>query len=439
MSPSRVQHEDKILIVGAGCFGISTAYHLLKRGFTNVTVIDRSDVLPAPDAAGTDMNKIVRTSYSDYFYSRLAHDAIAAWKKVDEWGDCYQESGVLVLGSGGTSYATQSYLNDVALGSRIKLLENAESIHAVFPSDVRTGAFENYQGYLNLDGGWARAADGVSRMTAAVVALGGRVISGKPAVGLLKEGQKVTGVRCSNGEEINADLVVIAAGSWTASSFTELNVGHECLATGQSVVTIQLTAEEAANYRRCPVVLDFASGFYAFPPTDKNVFKMAIDHAGYTNYLPDDATPEKSTSTPRTILSHGSEDGLRIPRKMVTLLRHHLSLVYPDLAKKPFASTRLCWYTDSPDGDWIIGPHPSIEGLVLATAGSGHAYKFLPVLGQLVADSIEGKLAPEIARKFALGRQYVESSYSRRSGHMDLEDLSAQELCEPKDLAAESS
>jgi sarcosine oxidase/L-pipecolate oxidase len=49
--------ESKVLVVGAGCFGLSTAYHLLKRGFKNVTVIDRSEVLPAPDAASTDLNK----------------------------------------------------------------------------------------------------------------------------------------------------------------------------------------------------------------------------------------------------------------------------------------------------------------------------------------------------------------------------------------------
>ena len=52
-----VNKDDKILIVGAGCFGISTAYHLLKRGFTDITAIDRSEVLPAPDAASTDINK----------------------------------------------------------------------------------------------------------------------------------------------------------------------------------------------------------------------------------------------------------------------------------------------------------------------------------------------------------------------------------------------
>lgn len=36
---------------------------------------------------------------------------------------------------------------------------------------------------------------------------------------------------------------------------------------------------------------------------------------------------------------------------------------------------KITRYTDSPDSDWIIDVHPSDPGLVLATAGSGHAYK----------------------------------------------------------------
>ena len=50
-------HELRVVIVGAGCFGLSTAYHLLKRGYKDVTVLDRSSVLPALDAASTDISK----------------------------------------------------------------------------------------------------------------------------------------------------------------------------------------------------------------------------------------------------------------------------------------------------------------------------------------------------------------------------------------------
>jgi flavin-dependent dehydrogenase len=54
---SAVKPDSPIVVVGAGCFGLSTAYHLLNRGFTNVTVLDRAETLPAKDAASTDLNK----------------------------------------------------------------------------------------------------------------------------------------------------------------------------------------------------------------------------------------------------------------------------------------------------------------------------------------------------------------------------------------------
>lgn len=59
-SSSPSPHERRILIVGSGCFGVSTAYHLLKRGYKDVTVVDRAETLPAADAATTDLNKSAR-------------------------------------------------------------------------------------------------------------------------------------------------------------------------------------------------------------------------------------------------------------------------------------------------------------------------------------------------------------------------------------------
>ena len=65
---STVKPDSTIVIVGAGCFGLSTAYHLLKRGFTNVTVLDRAERLPAKDAASTDLNKSkIKKHYEPFF------------------------------------------------------------------------------------------------------------------------------------------------------------------------------------------------------------------------------------------------------------------------------------------------------------------------------------------------------------------------------------
>ncbi|KAI0079301.1 FAD dependent oxidoreductase [Panus rudis PR-1116 ss-1] len=429
-----LEKSSQIVIVGAGCFGLSTAYHLLQRGFTSITILDRSSTLPAPDAASTDLNKIVRSAYADEFYTRLARVAIQEWQKP-EWGNTYHQSGVVVLGSGQTSYTDSAYKNDVANGARIEPLNTEEAIRAVFPPNVKTGSFEGKSGYINRDGGWANASQGIKLMMDKVLALGGRIVPGKAVVDLMKRDGKTAGVRCADGSEIEADLVVIASGSWTASNFPGLDLGSKCLATGQSIVTIQLTPEEAERYRDCPVFLDFGdSGFYLFPPNKDNIVKAAIHAAGYT-YTPSSASSEgksqSSVSTPVTALSHG-EQGLRIPKEMAKKLREHIRSTYPELGAKPFSGTRMCWYTDSPDDDWLIGYHPNDPAIAFATAGSGHAYKFLPIIGRLVADAIEGKLEPTLVQKFALDRQRTHHE-PNRFGETPRE-LKPNDLCTPDDL-----
>lgn len=56
MAPLSLQ--SSIIIVGAGTWGCSTALHLARRGYRNVTVLDPHPV-PSPIAAGNDINKIM--------------------------------------------------------------------------------------------------------------------------------------------------------------------------------------------------------------------------------------------------------------------------------------------------------------------------------------------------------------------------------------------
>jgi sarcosine oxidase/L-pipecolate oxidase len=83
----------RVLVVGAGCFGVSTALHLLRDPDHKyiVKIIDRASVLPALDAASTDLNKIVRTSYSDAWYAHFAQEAIALWRADEIFHNVYHE------------------------------------------------------------------------------------------------------------------------------------------------------------------------------------------------------------------------------------------------------------------------------------------------------------------------------------------------------------
>ncbi|KAL1745024.1 FAD dependent oxidoreductase [Schizophyllum fasciatum] len=414
--------DEKIVIVGAGCFGMSTAYHLLKRGFTNITVLERSEVLPAVDGSSNDFNRIVRSSYNDSFYAKLALEAINTWK-TDLYKDTYHECGVLVLGSKGqSSYKDLALKHDKEMGLDLTDLEKPEDLRSALPEGVEGGSFEEYTGYLNRNAGWAMASQGLELLTEEARSLGANILSGKTVSKLLRDDGKTKGVICADGSTYEASLVVLATGAWTGSAFNAvLDCTPFCTATGQSVAMIQLTEEEAVHYRKCPVVLDFSSGFYVFPPNEKNVVKMAIHAVGVTNKGADKA------STPRTIISHPI-DGLAIPKKSVLALREGLRKIYPTLAKRPFVATRLCWYNDTPDGNWLIGRSPEDPALLFATGGSGHAYKFLPVIGRLVADAIEGVLPDELARKFAVDRVWGPPDASREGYAQGAQEIDVDEL-----------
>ena len=58
----------------------------------------------------------------------------------------------------------------------------------------------------------------------------------------------------------------------------------------------------------------------------------------------------------------------------------------------------------TPTADFLIAPHQHISGIHLATGGSAHAWKFLPIIGDFVLDSVEGKLERELAEKWAFDR-----------------------------------
>lgn len=60
-----------------------------------------------------------------------------------------------------------------------------------------------------------------------------------------------------------------------------------------------------------------------------------------------------------------------------------------------------------PEGDFIVAHHPAHKGLFLATGGSGHAYKFFPVLGDKVVDALEGRLEPELQQAWAWPEPFV--------------------------------
>ncbi len=130
------------------------------------------------------------------------------------------------------NYTDQAYENDVAVGATVEPLLKPEAIHSALPNTVRVSLADNARGYINRDGGWVFASQGIQRMMDKVVSLGGNIIPGKAVSELCRSNGRVSTVRCADGSAYDADLVVLATGSWSASTFPDLGLQTRCLATG---------------------------------------------------------------------------------------------------------------------------------------------------------------------------------------------------------------
>lgn len=70
--------------------------------------------------------------------------------------------------------------------------------------------------------------------------------------------------------------------------------------------------------------------------------------------------------------------------------RPALRAFLPD-ADGPLLSMRVCMYENSPDGHFIIDRHPRMPNVIVACGFSGHGFKFMPVIGEVLADlAIDG-------------------------------------------------
>ncbi|KAL8291910.1 hypothetical protein RQP46_002168 [Phenoliferia psychrophenolica] len=427
-----------ILIVGAGEFGAATALSLVKGAYAGheglITILDRAVDPPAVDAASSDYNKIIRQDYSDPFYAKLACAALTSWRTT-EYREHFHESGITVS-SARTDPQAKYVRESLAVnltpemrceGRRAFELREATDAKAQY-FGVETGDLEGNVAYMNEAGGWADSRGAVVDVLARVRALGVQFAVGEAdqlLFGDSKGSKDVRGVRTKQGGAHYADLVVLCTGAWTSTLLPEL--GHDLLPTGQAVGTIQLSPKEASVYEAVPVAFFLDTGFYCFPPNKDGIVKFAIHDRGWLDPAPHLNLP----SIPRTTLTSGYETQ-QVPPAARRALREGLRRVYPRLAEKDFLETRLCWYTDRPSGDWLLDYHPAYKSLFVASGGSGHAFKFLPVIGDLIVSSMANTLSPKEKSIWSFGGDPSRIDKSR--GEHEPMDSMAVSLAFPKPL-----
>lgn len=346
-----------VVVIGGGVIGTSIAYWLTERGRQPV-LLERRGL--ATGASGKSAG-LVRRHYTHRSDAALAQ---IGWQFFSRWAetigtDCgFVRTGFLMLTSPERIDELRGEVDMLrSLGVGTRMLHPAE-IREIDPAlsteGVGAGAFEPDSGYADpasVAAGFARGARNA----------GARICLGVAATDVIVDGERAMGVRTQHGT-IATRTVVVACGPWSAAFAAR--AGFELPIRVKRVV--EIFVRRPAGLRHVSVI-DRVTGTY-FRPEGRDV----------------------------TLIGGRSDDWGTDPDHYDESVG--LDIVEPAIAR---ALTRLPGLAGaglmrgvagvdgySEDRRQILGAVPGCEGLFVAAAGSGTAFKQSPAVGMCMAELI---------------------------------------------------
>jgi sarcosine oxidase subunit beta len=376
-----MKRSADVVIVGGGCMGASVAYHLARRGVTDVVVVEREQML-GTGSTGRNAGG-VRHQFSNEANIRLSLESIALLERfADEVGQPidFHQDGYLFLLARDSSVDT--FRRNVALqrslGVEVQWLDAGEAERLAPGLDaagVAGATFCARDGIADPNGvtmGFAKAAQ----------AAGVEVARDTEVTGVRVERGRIAGVETTRGA-IETRTVVNAAGPHARQIGRMAGVDVPVEPYRRHIFIAAAPAGEAAW--RVPasriMVIDFDTTFYFHREGAGLLFGMGDP----------DETPTFDTTVQWDFLP-----------QVIDVAVQRL----PALADASISHAWAGLYEVTPDANPIIGPAPGVEGLFLINGFSGHGFQHSPAAGRILADVIAERdphfdLAPFDLRRFA--------------------------------------
>ena len=314
----------RVAVVGAGVMGCATAWALSERG-ADVTLHEQFE-FDHERGSSHGRTRIFRIAYPDVDWICFAQDAYAGWRDLDP--DLLGLYGLIEL------VADPELTSARALdecGVRYRLLDRDE---------VRArGAI--------LPEGW----------TALQTTDAGVVFADRARYAFLEAAcvDVETNSRIESTGELDADVVVVTAGSWIRDLVPDLPV--------------TVTRETVAYFKRegppPPSIVDLNAetgghGMYSLHDPVHGL-KAGAHHAGAEADPDTEAPPDP-----------------QIVERIAGWVRER----FPDVDPSP-VETQTCLYTTTADQEFILERRGRV---VVGSACSGHGFKFAPAVGRRLAD-----------------------------------------------------
>jgi sarcosine oxidase len=371
-------HFD-VVVCGLGATGSATVLHLANRG---LRVLGLERFAPGHDRGSSHGGtRIIRLGYFEHpSYVPLLRRAYELWRELaGAWGKpLLHVRGIVEIG-----HPDGRLVSGTLASSRLHALPHevltASQLARSYP------AFKlppNYVAVHQPDGGFLEVEPSIEASISLAKAAGAeirgstRVLAIEPRAGMVRV--------ATDAGPIDAGTAIVTVGAWMSSLLPELSP--------QLRVTRQVTGWFAASNPKLfpagtfPVfMIESRHGIhYGVPPHADAALKVAKHHHRDQAVDPD--------GYDRTV----SRDDETVIRAAIR--------EYIPAADGPLIAAKTCLYTMTRDGDFLIDRLPGHGNIIIASACSGHGFKFAPVVGEILADlATAGGTRHDISR-FLLSR-----------------------------------
>ena len=370
----------KIIVVGAGIYGLSTAVQLSLRGH-EVDVIDKG-LIPNSHSSSFDFHRLIRHAYGpQQGYASLIPPAFEAWDRM--WSllgeSFYIETGALVLGKKNDPWMTNSRSSLQSLNVPFEDW-NTSQLRSRLPW---LRVFPNEEALFCIPGGIIRSGLVVTALAKYLEQHGVRLHEN---IDIVKIDESTASLTDRDGNIFSADRIVTALGA-----------GHDVLYSSEVTSFRQVYAlypnppKVASIEGGCPMILDIAedAGFYFVPGSTHFPAKVGdhITRFKGSPYAGRKIAPEEIENLQSVINSR--------------VLTEDADSAGPLSKTKALPKYGLCYYACSKDRTIQLA---SKGKSIRIFGGSGHGFKFGALFGEMVAQCVTGERSLSSAQNIVQGK-----------------------------------
>lgn len=360
-----------VIVIGLGSMGSAALYHFAKAG-VRVLGIEQFGIVH-DKGSHSGQSRIVRKAYFEHSdYVPLLSAAYQGWEDIQ--GECgeklFYKTGLAYFGP--SDHPVMNGVKDSSFKYKIPLSANDYSIFNQFQFN------EKVEYLFEPEAGFALTDQTIRSYIKLAQEHNAQVKSSEQVIGISQKPDHIS-IK-TTVDDYKTEKLVITAGAYINQLIDFINL--ELNVSRQLIAWVKPKSRKLFDLNSFPSWMiaddEYEGVFYGFPILSKQKFGgnelLKVAH----HALGDVIEPSE--------LQHFDPDIEKA--KIESILKKYI----PD-AIGEIVSITACMYSNSTDEDFVIDFVPNTnENVVVATGFSGHGFKFVPVIGEILKDlALNGK------------------------------------------------